>query len=79
MFNADAVVKELCNKSDEACILLKLPRTLITKKSTFSQFNNFISALSGVFGLIKINSSIIYGDFSGKNQQNSFNQICMRS
>jgi len=66
MFNAEAVVKELCNKSDEACILLKIPQTLVTTKCSFSQFNNFISALSRVFGLIKINSTIIYGDFSGK-------------
>jgi hypothetical protein len=70
LMTADKGVKDRCDEADVNCILLKIPRTLITTKSTFSQFNDFISALSRVFCLIKINSTIIYGDFSKKNQNN---------
>ena len=70
LLTADRGVKDRCDEADVNCILLKIPRTLVTTKCSFNQFNDFISALSRVFGIIKLNSTIIYGDFTGKNQNN---------
>jgi len=70
LLTADKGVKERCDEDDVSCILLKIPRNLISTKCDHNQFVNLISALSRVFGVIKLNSTIIYGDFSGKNQTN---------
>jgi len=69
LLTADQGVAERCNQQHVNHLLLKVPQFIDTLQATAQQFNNLIFNLARIFGVIKMNNTILYGDFQQHEQR----------
>jgi hypothetical protein len=69
LLTADHGVAERCKQQNLPHILLKVPQFIDTLQATAQQFNNLIYNLARFFGIIKVNNTILYGEFQQQEQR----------
>lgn len=72
LLTADEAITDICTLHDIEHFLFKLPQCPIVKYCTYKQLKKLAMNMAGVFGFIKINSTILHGEFRGKRDRNEF-------
>ncbi|KXA99627.1 hypothetical protein AKJ40_02720 [candidate division MSBL1 archaeon SCGC-AAA259M10] len=68
LLTADDSLRDLCRAEDLDHFYLKVPHNFEADSCSHGEFLTLIRNLSLVFGFVKLNSSIIFGEFGGKNR-----------
>jgi hypothetical protein len=71
LLTADHGVAERCKQQSLNHIFLKVPQFIDTLQASAQQFNNLIYNLARIFGIIKVNNTILYGEFQQTEQRDS--------
>ena len=66
LLTADEAITDICKLHNVEHFLFKLPYSREVRHCTHRQLRRLAQNLAGVFGFIKINSAIIYGEYRGK-------------
>jgi hypothetical protein len=66
LLTADRNVTTLCNAEGLPCFLFEVPRDLSVRECTPARLANLVFDLAAVFGVIRLGSVLIYGEFRGK-------------
>lgn len=74
VLTADGGVAERCDKQNVEYVLLDVPRAMKDVECSCDKLRRLISALAHVFGVIKVNSVFMYGDFQERGQE-TFDKI----
>jgi hypothetical protein len=69
LLTADQGVAERCKQQSLNHLLLKVPQFISTLQATAQQFNTLIYNLARIFGIIKMNNTILYGEFQQHEQR----------
>ncbi|MBY8999017.1 MAG: hypothetical protein KGD60_14920, partial [Candidatus Thorarchaeota archaeon] len=72
LLTADEAITDICNLQDVEHFLFKLPHDHKVQHCTYKQLIKLALNLAGVFGFIKINSAILFGEFRRKRDLNEF-------
>jgi len=72
LITADEAIIDICNLHDIEYFLFKHPHGQKVRHCTYNQLIKLALNLAGVFGFIKINSAILFGEFRGKRELNEF-------
>jgi len=72
LLTADEAITDICNLHDIEHFLFKLPLNQEFDHCTYKQLIKLALNLAGVFGFIKINSTILLGEFRGKRDRNEY-------
>lgn len=78
ILTADKTFPDLCRLKGLDYILLKIPHTIEAKECTSDKFVDLVFTLATIFGFIKVNSVIIYGDFRGKSGDSDMLKLVFR-
>ena len=70
LFTADDAMADLCNAEGLEYFKLDIPHAVEAKSCTVKELLGLIFNYSVVFGFIKINSVIVFGEFRGKSTNN---------
>jgi len=66
LLTADATMTDICELHGIEYFLFKFPQVHLIDFCTFKQLRDLVLNLAGVFGFIKLNSVIIFGEYIGK-------------
>jgi hypothetical protein len=66
VLTCDAMLKDVCEAYGIDYFLLELPRRIAAGAATSRMVHKLLENLSNVFGFIKINNMILYGEYRGK-------------
>ena len=72
LLTADEAITDICKLHNVEHFLFKLPHSHEVRHCTHRQLRRLAQNLAGVFGFIKINSAIIYGEYRGKRYPDEF-------
>ncbi len=70
LLTADEAITDICILHDIEHFLFKLPLNHKVDHCTYKQLIKLALNLAGVFGFIKINSAILFGEYKGKRDRN---------
>ena len=65
---ADRSMVDMCDAENMDYVMLHYPSKIDAKRCTARQLTRFLFNLAAVFGFIKVNSTILFGEFPGKNE-----------
>ena len=72
LLTADEAITDICSLHDIEYFLFKLPLDHQVQYCTYKQLIKVALNLAGVFGFIKINSAILFGEYRGKRDLDEF-------
>jgi hypothetical protein len=68
LLTADRQMADLCELEEIEYFLFSLPHAVDAKECSFDSMLNLVYNLAMVFGVIRLNSTVIFGEFKGKNR-----------
>ena len=77
LLTADEAITDICSLHDIEHFLFKLPLNQKVDHCTYKQLIKVALNLAGVFGFIKINSAILFGEYRGKRDRNEFKVLLL--
>jgi hypothetical protein len=72
VLTCDQLLTDLCDSHNIPSFLLKYPPKVNPSTCTPGQLLDLISCLAGVLGLVKVNKTIIYGEYRGKTKPENY-------